>query len=55
MNAFIDSDGVLVCLSKDLTNGDATAVPVPSATVMEAGKWRWDGTAWVEYTAPKNP
>lgn len=55
MNAFIDKNGVLVCLSQDAENGGATAIPVLDGTVMEAGKWKWDGSKWVAYVAPKQP
>lgn len=52
MNAFIDSNGVLICLSEDAENGPSLAIAVAEDTVMEAGKWRRDGSVWVEYIVP---
>jgi hypothetical protein len=40
MNAFIDSNGVLVCISADAENGTATVVPIADGIVIEAGKWQ---------------
>lgn len=48
--------GVLVAWGAVLTNGPGEIAQLePDGFNLEVGKWRWDGSQWVPYTAPPAP
>lgn len=51
MFAYVDANGVLIRVSqiKDPSPGE-TILEEPDGFWLEAGKWRWTGSAWVEHT-----
>jgi hypothetical protein len=55
MNAFIDSNGILVSYGYAASNNADTLVEVPETFALTPGRWQYTNGEWVAYTTPVTP